>query len=132
MLDRVEEILEEQELKNIEISQKDTVSSKYDVKELQAELDRLNYSWRKGRIKDVEEYDREYEELVAKIEEAGNTKKEEPADFSHIRKTLSGGWKVIYEALDNDHKRAFWRSFVKEIHIEWSKSKKDVKHIEFF
>lgn len=132
MLDRVEAILEEQELKNIEIANKDTASSKYDIKELQAELDRLNYSWQKGRIKNVEEYDREYEEIVAKIEEAGNTAKKEPADFSHIRKTLSGGWKVIYESLDNDHKRAFWRSFVKEIHIEWNKTTKDVTHVEFF
>lgn len=132
MLDRVEAKLEEQELKNIEIANKDTVSSKYDIKELQAELDRLNYSWQKGRIKNVEEYDREYEEIVAKIEEAGNTAKKELADFSHIRKTLSGGWKVIYESLDNDHKRAFWRSFVKEIHIEWNKTTKDVTHVEFF
>ena len=132
MLDRVEAILEEQELKNIEIAKKDTVSSKYDVKELQAELDRLNYSWQKGRIKNVEEYDREYEEIVAKIEEAGNTAKKEPTDFCHIKETLSGGWKVIYESLDNDHKRAFWRSFVKEIHIEWNKTTKDVTHVEFF
>ena len=132
MLDRVEEILEEQEIRNIEIAQKDTFSSKYDIKELQEELDRLNYSWQKGRIKNVEEYDREYEEIVAKIEEAGKTTQAAPPDFSHIRETLTGGWKVIYESLDNDHKRAFWRSFVKEIHIEWNKSNKDVKHIEFF
>lgn len=132
LLDRVEEKLEEQELKNIEITKKDTVSSKYDIKELQEELDRLNYSWQKGRIKNVEEYDREYEEIVAKIEEAGNTAKEEPTDFSHIKETLSGGWKVIYEALDNEHKRAFWRSFVEEIHIEWSKSNKDITDIKFF
>lgn len=132
MLDRVEEILAEQEVKNIEISKKGRVSSKYDIKELQEELDRLNYSWQKGRIKNVEEYDRQYEEIVAKIEEVGNPAKEEPTDFSHIKETLSGGWKTVYEALDNEHKRAFWRSFVREIHIEWNKSKKDVKDIKFF
>lgn len=132
MLDRVEEILEEQEISNIEIAKKDSVSSKYDIKELQEELDRLNYSWQKGRIKSVEEYDREYDEIVAKIEEAGNTTKAEPPDFSHIKETLTGGWKVIYESLDNDHKRAFWRSFVQEIHIEWNKTTKDVKDIKFF
>lgn len=132
MLDRVEEIAKEQEIKNIEITGKERVSSKYDIKELQEELDRLNYSWQKGRIKNVEEYDREYDEIAAKIAEAGNAAKEEPMDFSHIKETLSGGWKVIYEALDNEHKRAFWRSFVKEIHIEWDKKRKDVKNIEFF
>ena len=132
MLDRVEEILEEQEIRNIEIAQKDTVSSKYDIKELQEELERLNYSWKKGRIKNVEEYDRDYEEIVAKIEEAGKTTQEAPPDYSHIKETLTGGWKVIYESLDNDHKRAFWRSFVKEIHVVWNKSKKDIVDVKFF
>lgn len=132
MLDRVEEIVKEQEIKNIEIAKKDSVSSKYDVNELKEELERLNYAWKKGRIKNVEEYDRDYEELVAKIEEAGNTVKEEPTDFSHIKKTLSGGWKTIYSALDNEHKRSFWRSFVQETYIEWNKKTKDIIDIKFF
>ena len=132
MLDRIEEIIEEKEIKNIEIAEKGAKVSKYNVKELQTELDRLNYSWQKGRIKNVEEYDKKYDEIVAKIAEAESTVKEKPKDFSHIKETLSAGWKGIYEALDNDHKRAFWRSFVKEIHIDWSTSKKDIKDIIFF
>lgn len=132
MLDRIEEIIEEQELKSIEISQKGKKVGKYNVKELQTELDRLNYSWQKGRIKSVEEYDKKYDEIVAKIAEAESTVKEKPKDFSHIKEALSGGWKGIYEALDNDHKRAFWRSYVKEIQIDWGASKKDIKDIEFF
>lgn len=132
MLARAEEILEEQEVKNIEIAQNGSVSSKYDVAELKEELERLNYSWKKGRIKNVEEYDKDYEELVAKIKEAENTEPEEAPDFSYIKETLSGGWKTIYEALDNEHKRAFWRSFVQEIHIEWNKKTKDVVDIKFF
>lgn len=132
MLDRIEGIIEEQEIKSIEISNKGSKVGKYNVKELQTELDRLNYSWQKGRIKSVEEYDKKYDEIVAKIAEAESTVKEKPKDFSHIKETLSAGWKGIYEALDNDHKRAFWRSFVKEIHIDWGASKKDIKDIEFF
>ena len=132
MLDRIEEIIEEKEIKSIEISNKGNKVGKYNVKDLQTELDRLNYSWQKGRIKSVEEYDRKYDEIVAKIAEAESTVKEKPKDFSHIKKTLSAGWKGIYEALDNDHKRAFWRSFVKEIQIDWGASKKDIKDIIFF
>ena len=132
MLDRVEEIVEKQEVNSIEISQKGVVSSKYDVNELREELERLNYAWRKGRIKNVEEYDRDYDALVAKIQEAETATPVKPIDLSYIKETLSGGWKTIYEALDNDHKRAFWRSFIKEIHIDWSKSKKDIKDILFF
>ena len=132
MLDRVEQIVEAQEVRNIEITQKGTVSSKYDVNELKEELERLNYAWKKGRIKNVEEYDREYEELVTKIKEAENTEPEELTDFSYIKETLTGGWKLIYEALDNEHKRAFWRSFVREIHITWDRKTKDIDDIIFF
>ena len=132
MLDRIEKIIKEQEIKSIEISEMGSKVSKYNVKELQTELDRLNYSWQKGRIKNVEEYDRKYDEIVAKIAEAENSVKEKPKDFSKIRETLSAGWKSIYESLDNYHKRAFWRSFVKEIQIDWGASKKDIDDIIFF
>lgn len=132
MLDRIEEIIEQKEIRNVEISKKGSKVGKYNVKELQAELDRLNYSWQKGRIKNVEEYDKKYDEIVAKIAAAESKVKEAPMDFSRIKETLSGGWKGIYEALDNDHKRAFWRSFVKEIQIDWGASKKDIEDIVFF
>lgn len=130
MLADVEAFLKEKEIKNIEISKKAQKVSKYDIKELQAELDRLNYSWQKGRIKSVEEYDRKYDSLVAMIEEAANEVKEAPTDYSHIQETLSQGWEAIYKALDNDHKKAFWRSFVQEIIIDWSKKGKKGKKIE--
>jgi DNA invertase Pin-like site-specific DNA recombinase len=132
MLDRIEKIIKEQEIKSIEISENGKKVSKYNVKDLQTELDRLNYSWQKGRIKSVEEYDRKYDEIMAKIAEVENAVKEKPKDFSKIKETLSAGWKSIYEALDNYHKRAFWRSFVKEIQIDWGASKKDIEDIIFF
>ena len=132
MLDRTEKIMKEQELRNIEITENGSKVSKYNVKDLQTELDRLNYSWQKGRIKSVEEYDRKYDEIMEKIAEAENAVKEKPKDFSQIKETLSAGWKGIYEALDNYHKRAFWRSFVKEIQIDWGASKKDIDDIIFF
>ena len=132
VLDRIEKIIKEQEIKSIEISEKGSKVGKYNVKELQTELDRLNYSWQKGRIKNVEEYDRKYDEIIAKIAEAESSIKEKPKDFSKIKETLSAGWKSIYESLDNYHKRAFWRSFVKEIQIDWGASKKDIKDIIFF
>ena len=132
MLDRTEKIMKEQEIKSIEISEKGSKVSKYNVKDLQTELDRLNYSWQKGRIKSVEEYDRKYDEIMAKIAEAESSVKEKPKDFTQIKETLSAGWKSIYEALDNYHKRAFWRSFVKEIQIDWGASKKDIDDIIFF
>jgi DNA invertase Pin-like site-specific DNA recombinase len=132
MLSRVEEYIAEQEIGNIEISQREKAVSKYDVEELKAELDRLNYSWQKGRIKKVEEYDKKYDALVAKIEEAESTMPEAPPDFSHIKAILEEGWKSIYKAMDNDHKKAFWRSFVKDIFLDWSKEHKEISDVKFF
>ena len=132
MLSRVEDFIEKQELENIEISKTKQVISKYDVDELRGELDRLNYSWQKGRIKSVEEYDKKYDALVAKIEEAESAIPEAPPDYSHIKAILSEGWEAIYKALDNDHKKAFWRAFIKGIDLNWSKEHKEIKNIEFF
>jgi hypothetical protein len=132
MLSRVEEYIERQEIGNIEITEKEQIVNKYDVEELRAELDRLNYSWQKGRIKKVEEYDKKYEALVAKIEEAEKAIPEAPPDFSHIKAILTDGWEAIYTAMDNDHKKAFWRSFVKDIFINNNKGRKEIKDIIFF
>ena len=132
MIACVEDKLRDTEIKNIEISKKEKTVSKYNVKELQAELDRLNYSWQKGRIKSVEEYDKKYDALIAMIEEAENEVQETPVDYSHIRETLTDGWKTIYAALDNDHKKSFWRSFVKEVHLDWNKDKKEIADVIFF
>ena len=46
----------------------DQDAAKGNLPELQAELDRLNYSWQKGRIKSVEEYDRRYDAIMVQID----------------------------------------------------------------
>lgn len=132
MLNRVEEHIEEQEIGSIEISEKERFAKKYDVEELKGELDRLNYSWQKGRIKNVEEYDKKYDALVAKIEEAESAVPDAPPDYSHIKAILSEGWESLYLAMDNDHKKAFWRSFVEDIYLNWSKDHKEISDIKFF
>ena len=106
----------------------------HDVAELQKELERVNYAWRKGRIKSVEEYDAQYDELMQKIEEANAEEAElhEGPDYEKIQQTLSDDWKGIYQSMDAEHKRAFWRSFVEEIRIEWTKDVKRVSDILFF
>ena len=134
MLARIEGIIEDKELHGIEIRQNAAAVSKYDIEELQAELDRLNYSWQKGRIKSVEEYDAKYDKLTAQIEAANSEMAEltDAPDFEKIRSILGSGWKNIYAELDSEHKRSFWRSFVEEIHVEWSKESKGITDIKFF
>ena len=134
MLARIEGIIEDKELKNIEIRQNATSVSKYNIEELQGELDRLNYSWQKGRIKSVEEYDAKYDKLTAQIEAANSEMAEltDEPDYEKIKTILGNGWKAIYAELDNEHKRAFWRSFVESIQVDWSKEHKGIKDVKFF
>ncbi len=98
---------------------------------LQAEIDRLNYSWQKGRIKNVEEYDRQYDNLMEKLE-ALSEPEAESADLSHVSEMLSGNWKELYNNLDDIHKQAFWRSFVKEIQlVSWEVNDRNIR-LKFF
>lgn len=134
MLSAIERILEKKKTDILEIRDKAEKVSKHDVSALQQELDRLNYSWQKGRIKTVEEYDKRYDELMAKIDEANAEQAElhnEP-DYEKIQQLLSGDWKETYSQLDAEHKRAFWRSFIEEIQLEWTKDTKRVADIKFF
>ena len=134
LLERLEDIIEEKELENIEIRKNAASVSKYNVEELRSELDRLNYSWQKGRIKSVEEYDAKYDKLTAQIEAANSEVSEltDAPDYEKIKSILGSGWKEIYAELDNEHKRAFWRSFIESISVEWGKEHKRIADIKFF
>lgn len=134
MLASIENIVKQKKANVLDIQNQSNKVSAHDITALQQELDRLNYSWQKGRIKSVEEYDKRYDELMAKIDEANaeqSALNDEP-DYEKIQQIISGDWKEIYHALDAEHKRAFWRSFVEEIHVEWSKDNKRVLDIKFF
>ena len=134
MLANLEGFLEKKRLNVIDVRNETERVSKHDVEALQQELDRLNYSWQKGRIKSVEQYDKQYDELMAKIEEAHEEQSalhDEP-DYEKIKQILTSDWKDIYSKLDAEHKRSFWRSFVDEIQIEWTKDTKRIVDIKFF
>jgi exonuclease VII large subunit len=134
MLAKLEDMVEKKRLNVINMKSETERVSKHDVQALQQELDRLNYSWQKGRIKTVEEYDKRYDELMAQIEEAHEEQsaiQNEP-DYEKIQQILTSDWKEIYAKLDGEHKRSFWRSFVEEIQIEWTRDVKRIIDIKFF
>lgn len=134
LLDQIGDILAGKKAQSVEMQATAQRVSKYDLPELQAELDRLNYSWQKGRIKSAEEYDRKYDTLVAQIEAAHDEQAEvnnEP-DYEKIEAVLTSDWRVIYEALDPEHRRAFWRSFVEEIQVNWTNDTKEITDVIFF
>lgn len=90
------------------------------VAKLNAEMDRLNMMFRKGRIEE-EEYDTEYYKLEKQIKKLDVP--EEPAkhDIDAIKGILETDYRGIYESLTKENKKAFWRSFIKEFSIDENK-----------
>lgn len=136
MLEQVRTILDMKRAIVESISESKEVTYRYNLDELEKELGRLNYSWQKGRIESPEEYDRQYDDLTHKIHEARAERSSTPTyDYTHVEEVLSGDWKAIYRELDPEHRRAFWRSFVEEIHLDWqigNGARKQIKDIKFF
>lgn len=136
LLDKIESIVDRKMIEVNAIEAESEKTSKYNVAELQAELDRLNYSWQKNRIKSAEEYDRKYDAIVEKIEAAQAEQQQMGhVDYERIQCLFQSGWRDLYNSLDDEHKRSFWRSFIEEIEIDWGKGrygKRDIKDITFF
>lgn len=121
MLEEVAGLLDQAKKRTYQIQKSDSTKvSKHNIEDLHNQIDRLNYSWQTGKIRKVETYEKQYADLLLKLEEAEAEQAEtEPQDYSHIEEILTGGWKEIYNALDEEHRRAFWRSFISSINIEW-------------
>lgn len=134
MLSKVEKYLAEAKIKEAEIKDAERVIlPKHNIDDLHDQIDRLNYSWQTGKIRKVEQYEKDYAELMAKLEEAEQEQVNiADKDFEKIDNILQSGWEEIYSALDDEHKRAFWRSFVSQIEISWTTDKKEVTNIIFF
>ena len=134
MLEQIEGFFEDTKVVCKEITESnDVVNHDAELKDLQAELDRLNYAWQKGRLKDIEKYDSEYDRLTAEIDALQSKKMEvEKRDFSKVEAALTHGWKDMYNMLDRKNKRAFWRSFVESIEIEWTQDVKRVTKVNFY
>lgn len=134
LLKNLDQYIADAKIRSVEITESgEEKVLKYDIDELNAELERLNYAWKKGRIKGgIEQYDKEYDELIEKIELAKQEKENtEPKDFSKIETVLHSGWQEIYKALDAEHKKAFWRSIISSIEIEWSTDVKRITKVNF-
>lgn len=134
MLANIEKYFEDAKIHAVEITEGDSTKlPKYDIDEIHAEIDRLNYSWQKGRIRKVEQYEEQYQALMEKLEKA-ETELDSvtPRDFSKVEAILHEGWRSIYDSLDDAYKRAFWRSFIRSIEIEWTTDVKKITKVNFF
>lgn len=95
---------------------------------IRAEMDRLNNIYMKGRISE-QEYDRQYELLESRLKKEVQKRTERVEDYEHILKAFSVNWLDIYQALDAEHKNAFWKKVLKEIVL--SKDTHKVDHVCF-
>lgn len=134
LLNDIEKYLNDAKIRTTEITDTESVKlSKYNIDEINEEIDRLNYSWQTGKIRKVEQYEKQYAELLEKLEIAESEQREVTVkDFTKIETILHEGWKTIYENLDDAHKRSFWRSFIRSIEINWTTEKKEIIRVNFF
>lgn len=81
----------------------------------------------------MEQYEKQYDELLQQLSlaEAEQTETVQK-DFSKIDAILHTGWKEIYRKLNDENKRAFWRSFISSIEINWTTGTKEIKRVNFF
>lgn len=100
---------------------------KTDVAKLREKLRRLNVAYMAGNMED-DEYIIETKELNDMILKAEKEVKEDPAekDLSALKVVLETDFKVIYQDLEREDKRRFWRSLIKAIHVDDSPKVTDV------
>lgn len=134
LLENIEQYLADAKLEAARVEDGDAVKiPQHNIDDLHEQIDRLNYSWQTGKIRKVEQYEAQYAELMAKLEQAEAERGQVVVkDFSRIEAILQTGWKGIYENLDDAYKRAFWRSFIRSIEVNWTTDIKEITRVEFF
>lgn len=134
LLKDIEKYLEDAKVGSTEIT--DSEEAKIQdttIDDIHAQIDRLNYSWQTGKIRTVEQYEKDYAKLMEELEKAEAEKSNVVVkDFSKIDAILHDGWRAIYENLDDAYKRAFWRSFIKSIELNWTTEKKEITRVNFY
>lgn len=133
MLANIEKYMEQAKLEAATVSDGDDKPLHHDLDDIHAQIDRLNYSWQTGKIRTVEKYEKEYAELIEMLEAAEEERRTAPVkDFSKVEAVLHEGWRSVYDHLDDAYKRAFWRSFIQSIEVDWTTEKKEIKRVNFF
>lgn len=134
LLENIEQYMEDAKIRASSVTDADTHDTKQPaVEEIYERIDRLNYSWNTGKIRTVEKYEKDYEELMEMLEQAEAARgMAEKKDFSKIEEILHDGWKAIYNDLSDAYKRSFWRSFIRSFEVDWTTEKKEIKRVNFF
>lgn len=100
------------------------------IESIKKEMNRLNTMFRKGRIEE-EEYDKEYFELEKALKRLDIEEKPEERNLDAIKGLLEMDYRALYDELDKEHKKAFWRNLIKSFTLDDNK-KIDPESIIFF
>lgn len=130
LLDNLEKLLEG-EIARIKLAQvKPKKKKKSDVAKLREQLRRLNVAYITGNKPD-EEYIAETKELNEQIKKAEELERDDVAnkDIASLEEVLEMDFKSVYESLDPEDRRRFWRNIIKQIHVDMNG---DIVSVEFF
>lgn len=119
LLNNLEDLLKE-EITRVELERtKPKKKPKTDVAALREKLRRLEVVYMAGNKTDAE-YLAETAEIKEQIKQAELERIDEPdeSDVEALRATLETDFRGIYETLEPEDKRRFWRSLIKEIHVK--------------
>lgn len=97
--------------------EKKLVKKKDNSVKIMAELERLNLLFQKGRIS-MDYYDDQYTRLEKELESERTDNIITVESFNPIKEKLTGNWREIYDQLDYSHRKAFWKSIIKEICLD--------------
>ncbi len=85
---------------------------------IKAEMERLNLLFQKGRIT-LDYYDEQYARLERSLlEEQREQNIVSVESYRKLREKISGNWEALYEKLDYEHRKIFWKSIIAEIYID--------------
>ena len=119
LLKNIEE-LSRLEIENYELEKlKPRSKPKTNIKALNEQLRRLNVTYMAGNKTD-DEYLREQNEIKAAIRKAEGESPDnfKERDLTTLRQILETDFLSIYDTLDMEDRRLFWRSIIKEIKID--------------
>lgn len=117
-------------VESIQENPKEKTDNSKRIAEIKAEMSRVNNMYKKNRMTE-KEYDEEYEILENQLKQFAVEEEEEEKDLTALKQIIESDYRTIYNALDKEHKRAFWRSIIKEFKLRPDK-KIDKDSIIFF
>ena len=134
LLDNLEQFVANEIVRVQEISEKakpGIIDNTKKVEALKKEMARINLMFRKGNIEE-DEYDKDVAEIKRKLKKLESVMDNQPErDLTALKQLVESDYRTIYEALDREHRKAFWRKFIKQFRMAEDR-KIDPESIIFF